>query len=165
MRFGVLVVVAGGCAATAPPTLEPAEILPQDIRLVAHRIDTPELPIATLVEKSDCRSYTGSLRGNDPSVDAALDLCRSGDSLTGTLEWRSARSGNNIRMVAGTVDGNTIRLHDVRLIEAAPNPRWRFCTIDDYRLTVEEDGTLSGHYVSGACRDRAQVELRPVPIR
>lgn len=155
-------------------------MLPGDIQLVAHRVDESEVdesevdpsevdasePLDAVVEAEEeraCARYEGMLRGNDPGVTAALEVCREGDALTGTLQWQSPHSGSNVRLVAGTMHGDEMRLHDVKLLEAAPNPQWRFCTIDAYRLTVGDDGGLSGHYVSTACRDRAQVDLQPAP--
>jgi hypothetical protein len=155
---GMSLVAGVGCAATAPAVVEPAEYLPGDIQLVAHRQIDPE---PTQVTQGDCVTYSGTLSGNDPHASATLDLCRYGDALTGTLTWQSQNSGNNIRLVAGTVEGSEIRLRDVRLLEASPNPSWRFCAIDSYRLTVQKGGALSGSYWSAACNDRAKVELAP----
>ena len=80
-----------GCAATAPAVVEPAEYLPGDIQLVAHRQIDPE---PTKVKEGDCVTYTGTLSGNDPHASATLDLCRYGDALTGTLTWKSLHSGD-----------------------------------------------------------------------
>ena len=109
--------------------------------------------------------WAGTLRGNDPNVSATVSIELDGDcrAVHGILNWRSATSGSNDRVFAGTWDrqARTLTAADVAVNQPAPQGGWRFCRIDRYDLSLSADGALlSGSYSSKACRDRAKVELR-----
>jgi hypothetical protein len=109
-----------------------------------------------------CELWHGDIWGNDPNVKTRLMVCRRKDQLCGELEW-TGQSGHNVRQLVGAVDGDALELKDVRFIVDRPRGGWRFCLIGRYRLkTSPKSGALEGRYVSTACRDEAELTLRPV---
>lgn len=109
-----------------------------------------------------CELWEGTVSGNDPSVLVHARLCPAGDHVTGVLQWSSLRSGWNVRDIEGTwsPDHTALTLRDLRVTESRPQPGWRFCTVDRYDLRAVGLDVLTGSYVSRACDDHAQVELR-----
>jgi hypothetical protein len=93
-------------------------------------------------------------------VSAELSLCRDGEAVEGTVTLRG-RSGVSRRSVKGTWIQNEIRLRDAGFVDSRPSGGWRFCLIDDYTLTVDENlEIVAGWYWSEDCRDRAELTLR-----
>jgi hypothetical protein len=108
-----------------------------------------------------CTSYSGTVSGNDPSVAISGTLCEDAKgAVTGRLTWSSARSGSNVREVAGAWNGGhtALTMHDGAIVESHPNPGWTFCVVDEYDLAGTPDA-LSGSYQSFACHDHASVSL------
>jgi hypothetical protein len=92
-----------------------------------------------------------------------LVLCdQANDTVEGVLQWSSERSGWSRRAVSGTKKTKekqtSFSLRDDSFLENKPNDGWRFCLVDEYKLTQERD-RLSGSYTSKACNDRATVSL------
>jgi hypothetical protein len=108
-----------------------------------------------------CTRWTGTVSGNDPSVRVAATLCEQDGKITGVLEWKSDKSGTSTRQLAGVRSGDAIVLHDTSLT-GTPNPGWRFCPIDEYKMSGAGTDRLSGSYLSTRCRDRATIDLRRV---
>ena len=117
---------------------------------------------APLVAPEGCELWVGTVSGNDPSVKVELVLCPEGNAVRGTLQWSSTLSGSNVRDVQGSWDASrrSLTLRDLRVRDQHPEPGWRFCVVDDYRLTRTPGGALHGTYFSSACRDRARVRLQ-----
>ena len=112
--------------------------------------------------QSGCEDWQGTASGNDPSVRLHLQLCAAeAGRVRGRVQWSSLESGWNVREVEGRWTASRLQLSDVRLSESHPNPGWRFCVIDRWRLERQGD-RLQGEYVSEACRDRARVHLERV---
>lgn len=109
-------------------------------------------------------SWFGTIRGNDPDAKATVSLEIDADCRTvyGILNWRSARSGVNDRVLRGTWDPERriLSAADVRLDVDQPLAGYRFCAIDRYTLALSADGIhLDGEYFSEECRDHAMVDL------
>ena len=135
-------------------------MIPRVLALVLLAVAAHVVP---LKPQKDCELWVGSASGNDPSVRVELQLCPRGDGgLAGELQWSSSKSGWNRRAVSGgyrNESKSAITLKDERFIENQPNWPWRFCLIDEYRLT-RTGQTLSGEYDSAACRDHATLSLQ-----
>ena len=114
-----------------------------------------------LEDLAGCERWTGRAHGNDPTVLVDVRLCPKGADLAGEVQWSSLKSGWNLRKVRGSwsADGRTLTLRDVSIVQEKPNPGWRFCTIDRYRLERAGEDSLQGSYHSKACRDEAKVSL------
>lgn len=125
--------------------------------LLAFDADRPR----QLPDRAGCEHYRGTARGNDPSVQLDVVLCPQGTDVSGDVQWSSLQSGWNLRRVSGTWDGDALRMRDLKVIEAKPEPGWRFCEIDTYAL-VRTDGGLAGTYRSAACDDAAELTLTRV---
>jgi hypothetical protein len=118
-------------------------------------------PVEPLAD-NECRTWRGSLWGNDRGVSTTLWLCRSAAKLCGTMTWESAVSGRGVREVEGSVTRGSLRLRDLRFLENKPENGWRFCLIDRYLLSRNsETGQLEGSYWSGTCKDEAAMRLEP----
>ncbi|MCB9684070.1 MAG: hypothetical protein H6735_03390 [Alphaproteobacteria bacterium] len=113
---------------------------------------------AQTLDDGACACFRGQTRGNDV-VDARVRLCRRGSALDGGFDWTGRASGRSFRVLEGSVDGSAITLRDAAVPVSTPSDGWRFCAIDAYTLTLGADGSLTGNYVSAACRDRATVTL------
>ncbi len=116
-----------------------------------------------LEKAPECELWKGKVSGNDPSVEVEMRLCAAaGDEVTGVFQWSSLRSGWNRRALVGRwSDGRTkLALRDASILEERPQPGWRFCTVDDYDLTLTAPGALDGTYRSKACNDTAKVNLK-----
>ena len=126
----------------------------------ANAAERPPLPEAA----AGCERFVGTSSGNDPSVRLVLLLCErddvsaDGEDFGGQVQWSSLRSGWSLRDVAGRRIEGGIELHDVRIVEQAPEPGWHFCTVDVWDLQANGD-RLDGTYRSAACRDSAEVHL------
>ena len=155
--------VMWGCATTSTVSNEALidleASLPDGIVLASHNPVSPVIRAAV----DRCIEFEGALRGNDPHVTAHLVMCKEGDAVRGTLTWNSKRSGTNVRLIAGDVRGDVVRLEDVKLLYPAPRSGWRFCPIVEYDLRLDADGNLRGTYWSPECRDNATVSLTRVP--
>jgi hypothetical protein len=74
-----------------------------------------------------CSRWEGTVSGNDPSVKVAATLCEQDGKVSGTLEWKSDRSGTSTRGLEGTRKGSALvlrvvaRPHEVFEVEA---PVW-----------------------------------------
>jgi uncharacterized protein (TIGR03382 family) len=111
-----------------------------------------------------CQTWKGTVRGNDPSVVVTARICPTAGSnvrIQGTFHWDSQNSGWNRRELDGEWQDDRTRLvmHDVRIIEEAPQHGWRFCSVDLYDLRRADATHLEGSYVSRACNDHAVVSL------
>ena len=107
--------------------------------------------------------WVGNVAGNDPHVGAVFELKQSGTKVKGTFVWISDSSGNCKRVLEGTFDPKTkiCHLKDVDIISYHPNSDWRFCKIEDYELSLMQDGMqLIGKYSSNECHDNASIKLR-----
>jgi hypothetical protein len=105
-----------------------------------------------------CTRWTGTVRGNDPSVAVVATLCSAGGGrVRGTLVWSSRRSGSSVRTIEGAWAAGELIVHDTAL-SGRPNPGWRFCTIDRYTLRPSAD-RLDGTYTSLRCNDDATIAL------
>ncbi len=144
-------------------------------RFQSSRVEPRGEPGWDAARRAECLAvagyWYGKLRGNDPDVSAtvSLEVDRDCRTVYGMLNWRSARSGQNDRVLKGSWDPKrrTLQAADVRLDQDAPAGGWRFCAIESYRLTLSPDGSrLDGAYTSKECRDEARVELaRPEAAR
>lgn len=109
--------------------------------------------------QTGCELFVGTASGNDPSVRIGLRLCTDGaGAVTGQLQWSSLRSGWNVRDIAGSRTGDRFQLRDLRVRKEQAEPGWRFCMVDEYALTLDEE-QLTGRYHSTACDDRATMNL------
>jgi len=108
--------------------------------------------------ETPCLLWRGTASGNDRSVRLAVTLCEADGRVTGALGWHSDRSGTSTRKLEGTRRGDVLVLRDTS-VAGTPNPGWRFCAIDVYRLSGAGTDHLSGSYHSTECRDDANLEL------
>ncbi len=111
-----------------------------------------------LAERRGCDRWQGEAHGNDPDTRITLLVCPSGEEVRGELQWSSLNSGWNVRQLSGrrTQDGYVLR--DVGILKSNPKPGWRFCEIEEYRLT-RFGNRLEGTYTSSACDDTATLRL------
>jgi hypothetical protein len=77
------------------------------------------------------------------------------------MTWESAVSGRNTRVLAGSLRGDELSLHDTAFETSSPKPGWMFCLIDRYRLQFGARDELRGDYWSNACSDHATVSATP----
>jgi hypothetical protein len=127
------------------------------LAVLASAVANPQRP----VEDERCSRWQGSVSGNDPSVHVTASLCEKDGHITGTLAWKSDKSGTSTRALDGMRSKDAVVLHDTAM-SGTPNPGWRFCLIDKYELTGAGSDTLSGTYQSKRCRDVATIELHRV---
>ena len=138
--------------------------MPNIANLIVWLLAMPLLALqpGDLAPQKNCEIWSGTVSGNDPSVQVQLRLCANGnDALSGVLQWASERSGWSQRAIAGAYDNATkveMTLHDEKFLEYRPNPLWKFCLIDQYKLRRDGDDLL-GAYFSKSCNDRAYVTL------
>ena len=113
-------------------------------------------------ELAECTHWRGNVRGNDPDVSVTATLCPTKDGrVKGTLVWTSKTSGSSTRALEGTWSGKSLSLRDTAL-DGRPNPGWRFCKVDRYKLSQVNDAKLEGTYHSSACSDDATIKLERV---
>lgn len=124
--------------------------------------ETPALP-APPTKAPECPVWSGEIVGNATAA-VTLTLCATtGDGVSGTLTFSSPDAGESTHAVVGEWAEDNLVLRDTDLLVDAPNPGWRFCLIDSYRLRRTETGALLGEYDSKACSDHAKIALSPVP--
>ncbi len=121
--------------------------------------------------RTGCELWVGTVSGNDPSVLVEALICEGIDgSVSGQLQWSSLTSGYSIRDISGqwSQSRDKLAMSDSRIVVNKPNPGWRFCTVDQYDLTLIAPTKLRGSYRSSACSDTAKVELDkkvvPAPV-
>jgi hypothetical protein len=114
-----------------------------------------------------CDVFSGSGHGNDPTLLVEMRLCKEeregATAVTGRAQYSGLQSGWSVRTLAGscTDDCSAIDVHEDAIIEQKPNPGWRFCTVDRYRLTRDKaTSALVGSYDSAACRDHGELTMK-----
>jgi MYXO-CTERM domain-containing protein len=120
-----------------------------------------------LPSQAECASYQGTASGNnDPTQLFELRVCPAATGVTATLQSSSLVSGHSLRASEGSWDaaGTTLSLVESRFLDSRPEPGWRFCLIDELKLTKTASGNLEGTYVSQACSDRAELVLQPLVV-
>ena len=121
--------------------------------------DNPHRP-PLLAPATNCELWLGEATGgNDPTIRLSARLCPRGARITGEVQWSSLTSGWNERSIEGSWVGDQLILKDLAVVAEAPNPGWRFCTIDAYTLNRQGAAELVGQYTSAMCRDQADVHL------
>lgn len=101
-----------------------------------------------------CELWSGTSDGNDPTQLIEFRLCGAG----GSMQSSSLNSGYSVRAIDGRWDGDTLVLRDTGFEVNKPGDGWRFCLVDEYRLTRVGD-RLEGTYDSAACDDHARIWL------
>ena len=125
-----------------------------------RRIKHPEL----MSNQAGCTNWVGGLEGsNDSTARIQFQLCPDGDSITGKMQWSSLVSGWSVRSIVGAWDTShtQLTLRDVQLLEDRPELGWTFCTVDEYKLTIQ-GSSMTGTYRSAACDDQATLHLKLV---
>ena len=108
-----------------------------------------------------CELWRGHIAGNDPTAEATLQLCTTGDDVTGVFLWTSLESGWNRRAFLGRwLDArHRLVLHDTAMMENHPAVGWRLCLADRYDLRRVSETRLSGEFWSQSCSDRGSIEI------
>lgn len=115
----------------------------------------------------ECELWRGHIAGNDPSAEATLQLCTTGDAVEGVFLWSSLESGWDRRRFSGQwMDSHQrLVLHDTAMVENHPANGWRLCMADRYDLRRVNEGELSGEFWSNACDDHGTIRItRSGPI-
>lgn len=109
----------------------------------------------------ECELWRGHIAGNDPTAEATLQLCTSGDTVSGVFLWSSLESGWNRRRFAGQwLDARQrLVLRDTDMIENHPANGWRLCLADRYDLRRVSDAELAGEFWSRACTDHGSIRV------
>jgi hypothetical protein len=109
----------------------------------------------------ECDLWRGHITGNDPSAEATLQLCTTGDAVTGVFLWSSLESGWNRRRFDGRwLDARQrLVLHDTAMLENHPADGWRLCLADRYDLRRVSDAELAGEFWSQACDDHGTMRI------
>ena len=108
-----------------------------------------------------CDLWRGHIAGNDPSAEATLQVCGTGDSVTGIFLWTSLESGWDRRSFLGQWldDRQRLVLHDTAMLENHPAHGWRLCLADRYDLRRVSDTELAGEFWSQACEDHGTIRI------
>nr|MBK7064220.1 hypothetical protein [Deltaproteobacteria bacterium] len=109
----------------------------------------------------ECELWRGHIAGNDPSAEATLQICTSGDSVHGVFLWSSLESGWNRRTFVGQwLDARQgLELRDTAMLENHPAHGWRLCLGDRYALRRVSDTELTGEFWSQACNDHGTIRI------
>jgi hypothetical protein len=116
---------------------------------------------APLDPPPECELWRGHIAGNDPSAEATLQLCTTGDEVSGVFLWSSLESGWDRRAFAGRwLDGRArLELRDTAMIENHPANGWRLCLAERYLLRRVSDAELDGEFWSPACNDHGTLRI------
>lgn len=114
-----------------------------------------------LEARPECELWRGHIAGNDPTAEATLQLCTTGDDVTGVFLWTSLESGWNRRAFLGRwLDARRrLVLHDTAMLENHPAVGWRLCLADRYDLRRVSETRLSGEFWSQACSDHGSIDI------
>lgn len=109
----------------------------------------------------ECELWRGHIAGNDPSAEATLQLCTTGDEVSGVFLWSSLESGWDRRTFIGQwLDAKRrLVLHDTAMLENHPANGWRLCLADRYDLRRVSDAELAGEFWSQACNDHGTMSI------
>lgn len=116
---------------------------------------------APLDPPPECELWRGHIAGNDPSAEATLQLCTSGESVSGVFLWSSLESGWDRRTFSGQwLDSRQrLELRDTAMLENHPAHGWRLCLADRYELRRVSDVELTGEFWSQACNDHGTIRI------
>lgn len=108
-----------------------------------------------------CELWRGHIAGNDPTAEATLQLCTTGDAVTGVFLWSSLESGWDRRTFVGEwLDAKRrLVLRDTAMLENHPAHGWRLCLADRYDLHRVSDAELAGEFWSQACDDHGTLRI------
>lgn len=90
-----------------------------------------------------------------------MQVCTSGDSVTGVFLWTSLESGWDRRTFIGQwLDARQrLVLHDTAMLENHPANGWRLCLADRYDLHRVSETELNGEFWSQACSDHGTLRI------
>ena len=126
---------------------------------------------APLDPPPECELWRGHIAGNDPSAEATLQLCTSGETVSGVFLWSSLESGWDRRSFAGQwLDARQgLELRDTAMLENHPAHGWRLCLADRYVLRRVSEVELAGEFWSRDCSDHGTIRITriaeaPAPV-
>ena len=112
------------------------------------------------VASGQCATFKGTSDGNDPSQKVIFNLCRRGDRLEG-IKTSEGEAGRSVYVLEGRlIDDETFKMQITSVLEDEPAPGWISCSDDVFNLRWDASSeSLTGHYVSVECEDRAALQL------
>ena len=106
--------------------------------------------------------WSGTCKGNDPSMSVTLELRQDGDAITGSWESKG-KSGKCKRYIRGSYDKyqDAFICRDIGFDFSSPATGWHHCLIDKYEIHEVNNGQkLIGTYISSSAHDKAWFSLQ-----